>query len=337
MKNPNGWGTVVKLSGNRRRPFVVRKTKGYNAKGFPIYENIGYYTTKEEGMIALAVYNQDPYDTDIAKLTMRQLYEKLLESSAIKKLAKSSINSLKSAYKHCEPIHHLTYREIKAWQMQKCVDQCGCGYSTQGAIKNLFVHLDRLALSLDLDIKNFSQLITIESVPSTKKKIFSNDEVSLLWNFKNEPWIDSILVLLYSGWRISELLTLRNSDVDLKQRIMTGGTKTKNGKERIIPIHSKISSIIKSRYDKKEEYLFAHNNKMISLTTYYNFWREMMQIFNMKHTPHECRHTFRSWLDSAGANKVCIDKLMGHVPAGTGDRIYTHKSVDDLRNAIEMI
>ena len=156
MRHPNGYGSVVKLSGNRRRPFVVRKTRGYNEKGHPIYDIIGYYATREEGMIALAVYNQDPFDIDKAKITMSQLYEKFLISSMIKKLSKSSVASLKSAYKHCQPLHNKAYKQIKAWQMQNCIDDCGCGYSTQGAIKNLFNHLDRFALSLDVDVKGFA-------------------------------------------------------------------------------------------------------------------------------------------------------------------------------------
>ncbi|KAB4602114.1 recombinase, partial [Bacteroides thetaiotaomicron] len=38
MRNPNGYGTVAKLSGNRRRPFIVKKVIGWNNKGHPIYD-----------------------------------------------------------------------------------------------------------------------------------------------------------------------------------------------------------------------------------------------------------------------------------------------------------
>lgn len=76
MRNPNGYGTVAKLSGNRRNPFVVRKTLGWDDRGYPIYEIIGYYPTREAGMIALAEYNRDPYDIQTAKITMEQLYQK---------------------------------------------------------------------------------------------------------------------------------------------------------------------------------------------------------------------------------------------------------------------
>ena len=46
MKNPNGYGSVVKLSGNRRKPYCARKTSGWNDKGYPIYSVIGYYANR---------------------------------------------------------------------------------------------------------------------------------------------------------------------------------------------------------------------------------------------------------------------------------------------------
>lgn len=73
MRNPNGYGTVAKLSGQRRRPYIVKKTIGWNDKGHPIYDIIGYAETREVGNIMLAEYNRDPWDVDRAKITLQQL------------------------------------------------------------------------------------------------------------------------------------------------------------------------------------------------------------------------------------------------------------------------
>lgn len=64
MRNPNGYGTVAKLSGKRRRPYIVKKTVGWNEKRQPIYDIIGYAETREAGNIMLAEYNRDPWDVD---------------------------------------------------------------------------------------------------------------------------------------------------------------------------------------------------------------------------------------------------------------------------------
>lgn len=96
MKNPNGYGSVVKLSGNRRNPFCARKTVGWNEKGQPIYKPVGYYKTRQEAMIALAEYNRNPYDIDLSKITMKELYERWSERD-FPKISKSSASSFKSA------------------------------------------------------------------------------------------------------------------------------------------------------------------------------------------------------------------------------------------------
>lgn len=263
MKNPNGYGTVARLSGNRRKPFVVRKTVGWNDKGHPIYETIGYYATREEGMMVLAEYNRNPYDIDTAKITMKELFEKW-ETVKMPKMSVSSQGSLKSAFKHCEALHNMKYKEIKSFHMQDCIDGCGCGYSTQWAIKNLFGHLDKYALELDIINKSYSVLTTAAPIPETKKVPFTDKEVKALWKIQNQEWVDSVLVLLYSGFRIGELLTLESDNIDLDAGTFKGGIKTKAGKDRIVPIHSKIVQLVQNRKAQGNKYLFSYNGKKIS-------------------------------------------------------------------------
>ena len=114
MKNPNGFGTVVKLSGNRRNPYAVRKTAGRNEKGYPIYINIGYAPTREQGLIMLSEYNKSPWDIDGAKVTFAQLFE-LWKEKRMPKLGSSNASSLCSAYKHCEKLYSMKYNQVKSY------------------------------------------------------------------------------------------------------------------------------------------------------------------------------------------------------------------------------
>ena len=336
MKHPNGYGSVVKLSGNRRNPFTVRKTLGWNGKGHPVYKTIGYYPTREEALIALAEYNRCPYDVDIQKTTLSDLFKLWIEKK-LHKLGKSNQSRLKTGFKHCSVLHNMKYREIKAYHMQEIIDDCGRGYSTQSAIKNLFYHLDRFAMELDLIDRPYSGLTTTESASETVKQPFTADEIRRLWAMCEEPWVDSVLVFLYTGFRISELLDVQTSNVDLAVGVIKGGTKTENGKNRLVPIHSKIEKFIRRRVAESGEYLFSCNGRKIATAQYYELWGEVMVKAEMSHTPHECRHTFRSRLDSLGANKVCIDKIIGHKSNDVGERIYTYKVIQELKEAIELI
>lgn len=331
MKNPNRYGTVTKLSGNRRKPWIVRE--GVSGRQKPI----GYTATKEEGLILLANYNNNPWDIETDKITLQELYDLWSEKRACK-LGVSNRQALRSAYKHCAKLGKIKYNQIKFYQTQDCIDSCGRGYATQGAIKNLFGHLDRFAMELDIISKCCSSLLVSEPIPETSKEVFTDEEVNRIWENEHMEWVDSVLFFLYTGFRISEMLELKISDIDFTIGTMTGGTKTAAGKNRIVPIHSKIMHIVQNRYKQsKSGYLFEYKGKKMSSAQYRFFWTKTMEKLNMEHTPHECRHTFRSRLDSAGANKVCIDRIMGHKSNGTGERVYTHKNIEELKLNIELI
>lgn len=338
MKNPNGYGSVVKLSGNRRKPFAVRKTAGWNDKGHPIYLNIGYFASREEGLIALAEYNKNPFDISAAKMTLEEVYQKWQTVKA-GKLSASLQSNLKAAYKHTSKIQTMKYRDIRSFHMQDCIDNCGCGYSTQASIKNLFGHLDRFAMEIDVIQKMYSTLTTSEPVPDTKKVPFTDQEIDTLWANQDKPWVDTILIMLYSGWRITEFVTMPTAHIDLENKTMFGGIKTRNGKERYVPIHSKILPLVQRRFNPDSKFFIVdQNGKPLKDAEYRDkYFKPTLEALGMDHTPHETRHTFRTRLDSAGANKRCIDLMMGHKSKDVGERVYTHKTLDELREAIEII
>lgn len=335
MRLPNGYGSVAKLTGNRRRPYIVKKTVGWKNQQ-PVYSIIGYTATREEGLQLLAQYNNDPWDVDRVKITLQGLYDLWLEKKA-PKLGKSNQEALRAAFNHCKPLSDKSYRDIKAFQMQEVIDNCGRGYATQAAIKNLWNHLDKFALELDVITRCYSDLLTSAATPPTSRVPFTDAEVNLLWEHQTEPWVDTVLIFLYSGWRISELLALTPADVDLQAGTMKGGTKTKAGKGRIVPIHSRIRPLVEARLANGGPRLICYDGRPVPVTTYRLFWREVMKRLGMKHVPHECRHTFETRLDRAGANRKCIDMLMGHVSPDTGNRVYNHKTIEELTATVELI
>lgn len=330
MKLPNNYGSVSKLSGQRRRPYVVRK-----AAETGNYIIIGYTTSREEGLQLLAEYNRNPWNVETGKFTLQELYNFWAEKKA-PKLGKANRESLRSAFNHCSTLFNRTYKEIRAFEMQECIDQCGRGASTQAAIKNLWTHLDKFALEMDIINRCYSDLLTSAAPPPTSRKPFTTEEIQTLWDHVNEPWVDTVLIFLYSGWRISELLALTPEDVDLEAGTMKGGTKTKAGKNRLVPIHSKIRQLVEARLAESGPRLISYQGNPVPVTTYRLFWRDIMKRLEMAHVPHECRHTFETRLDSAGGNRRCIDLLMGHVSKDTGNRVYNHKTIDELKATVEL-
>lgn len=336
MKNPNGYGSVVKLSGNRRKPYMVCKTAGYDDCGHPLRDIIGYFASRTEAMIALAQYNADPYDVDLSKLTMKEVYEHWKKECSLKT---SMEQSLSAAFGHCKDIHSRQYKSLRRGHMQSCIDNCGRGYSTRSNIKLLFSKLDRYAYDHDIISKCYSDSLTVgEKEASSKHGVVSDDEVAKLWAHEGEPFVDETLFMLYSGCRISEMLQMRCSNINFDDKVMVGGVKTAAGKNRTIPIHSKILDLVERHYDSENTYLFPIGGDPIrNQKRYAKDWSKAMNEIGFHHLTHDCRHTVISKLDSAGANKVAVDRIVGHASASVGEQVYTHKTVKELHEAIELL
>lgn len=334
-RNPNNYGCVTKLKGNRSRPWVIKVTV-YDEDGHSKQIPIDYAETEEKGNIILAEYNNNPWNIDRNKVTLVELYNRWAKMK-LPKLGTSLQRGLKAAFKHCSKYYGLKYRNIRAYQMQDCIDNCGKGYSTQGAIKNLWGHLDKFAFECDIIEKMYSTITTAPPIPETNRKPFTPEQVAALWKIKDDPWVNTVLIYIYTGFRLTELLGMKTEQLNMKDRYFQGGVKSASGKGRIVPFHKRIEEMVEDLVDQGNTYLFSYQGKKISQPQYYKFWNEVMEKIDANKTPHEARHTFETNLDNAGGNRKCIDMLMGHKSKDVGNRVYNHKTIEQLRDTVNLM
>lgn len=346
MRLPNGYGSVYKLSGNRRKPFIVRKTTGWkidegSGKLKQLYATIGYYKTQQEAIKALAEYNDSPYDVDSRKITFTQIYEKWSSRKFKSKISRTAVNGYKAAYKLAESLHDMKFADIKTDHLQSVIDHCTKGHGTLKKIKVLFNQLYKYTLENDIADKDYSRFVKLgEDETESTRRPFTKEEIQLLWdNVGRMDFVDTILIMIYSGLRPGELVTIENANIHLDERYMTGGIKTPAGKNRVIPINKKIHTFIENRIADEQKFLIVnYKQKQMSYDNYYtDKWKKIMEQLKMDHKPHDCRHTFASLMDSAGANKVCIKRIMGHASSDITDKVYTHKDIAELIEAVDMI
>lgn len=345
MRNPNGYGSIYKLSGKRRKPWIVRKTVNLTideetCKAKQEYETIGYYATRPEAIKALADYNENPYSIEVSTVTFAEMYKKW-SNERFNKLSDSSIKGHKTAYKILGPIHDLKFVEIKKSHMQNVIDTCGKKFDMLRKVKLLLNQLFNFAIENDIVNKNYATFVEIgEKEEETDRKPFTQKEIDLLWeNLCRMEFIDTILIMIYSGLRPGELILIENKNLDIDRRTMKGGIKTKASKNRIIPINRKILPLIKNRMSSDNDFLIINDKgKQMSYYTYYDcHFKKIMEQLNMNHKPHDCRHTFATLMDNAEANKLCIKRIMGHASQDITDQVYTHKDIEELLKAVDLI
>ena len=331
MRNRNGYGTVVKLSGNRRKPYEVRVNTRMDKRNYPVYDVLGRYSDRMEAQNALAAFNIDPYDIEHSKLTFSDLYKLYYESkyNSIKEYSYSSKMATAAAFKRCSSLYSVKIADIKVHHLQKLLDDPKLSHAAAEHLCLLLKQMFSYAAQYDYIKKDYSKYIKVNKIEDDKPGLaFTQEEIKLLWkayqdNIKN---IDFVLILIYSGWRIKEFATC---SIDFNNKTMSGGVKTKAGKDRTIPIHSKIYNMLLLR----SKNLQGHTNQ------YYNkILREAIQEAGIKtiHSCHDCRHTFISLLSSASVPDISIKRLVGHANKDiTG--LYTHKEIEELRTEIEKI
>lgn len=368
MRNPNGYGGVCKLTGNRRKPYMARITVGWaivdketgeilntfenmsdieelppNTKSRQLYEPIGYFKTGPEALIALAEYNKNPLSLDAITITFKKMYETWFawkfNPKRKRKLSKQSEKSYQASFNASESLHDMKWLDIKTVHMQTVIWGSGNGIQSLNNLKALYNQLYDFALMNDIGTKNYAQFLEVEAEEKEEiHKPFVIEEISLLWKMADKiDGIDTALIMIYSGLRPSELLLLKTGNIDPENRTMQGGIKTAAGKDRIIPINKKILPLITKRKEEGNEYLICVNKQNITYTDYRKAWDSMMARLDLKHLPHDGRHTCATMLDNAGANKTAIKRIMGHSVKKDVTDSYTHKDIEELKKAIDLI
>ena len=222
MRMANNLGSVYRVNGGkkRRRPYVARVTTGYTDEGKQLYYYIGYFETQKEAMTALFEYNiNNGKDTTNNKnLTLEQLYN-LWSKKHFPTISQSGVKMYENAFKnYLKDLHSKKWISLTTPHFQNIIDNCSKGYQTKHSIRVLVSQLSNYAISQEISTKNHGPYLNCGKNDQKKeKKIFSDEDIKILWkNVKKIPEIKSILILLMSGMRIEEMLSLKIENVHLE-------------------------------------------------------------------------------------------------------------------------
>ena len=346
MKLPNGFGSVYKLSGNRRNPWCARKTTGWNDKGQPVYKFVGYYKTRKDALTALAEFNKDPYDLHHSTITFKEVFD-LWSAEHYPNVSESNIRGYKVSYKICADLYNMRMTDIKLDHLQKVADQSGKHTPTLKKLKNMLGLMWDYCVKheiLSADKRQIVRYLDITKGGNPNKlnrTVFSREEIDLLWSVADQdPRYQIPLFLIYTGLRIGEMYNLKKTDISLSDHVFqVTEAKTQAG-VREVPIADKIAQIVKFRFFSTEsDYLFCNNEGKKFTDKFFrdHWWIPMMKDLQMSHLPHDTRHTCVSLLTEAHVDERIIKQIVGHKGIGVTQAVYTHLNRDIKLEAINRI
>lgn len=368
-KLPNGYGSIRYLGKNRRNPYAVHPpTKEFKLNGSPMRPPaICYVDTWIKGFTVLTAFKAGTYTPGMEKSleiantgNLDDLAQKILadynrikepdsqplnlptfaevynnfysykfERDKSREYSKATKAATRAAFNNCAAIHDCQFSTLKHADLQQVIDNCPLKHSSKELIVTLLHQLYEYAVTYEYVDRDYSSSLKINIPNDDEHGVpFSENEISTLWQHQDNPIIEMVLIMCYSGYRISAYKTLK---VNLDEQYFQGGVKTRTSKDRIVPIHSGILSLVERRIE-REGCLMENTNR------FRTDMKRVLSEYNMDHTPHDCRHTFSMLCEKYKVNENDRKRMLGHSFGGDlTNAVYGHRSVDDLRAEIEKI
>ena len=199
-----------------------------------------------------------------------------------------------------------------------------------------------------IEVNPFADQIMPKKPTSLPKSISEDDVVKLLDAPKEDSLIGlrdrAMLELLYaSGVRISELVNIKFSDLDLDRNIIK--VFGKGSKERLVPFGEDAAQWISAYIDERKKnkdlasikYIFLNNRgTKISRHAFWHRLKEYCLEIGLKQdiSPHTLRHAFATHLLNRGADLRSVQVLLGHSDLST-TQIYTHIAKQRLSELVK--
>lgn len=341
-RNPNGYGMVSKLSGERARPYAVY-SNSYKLNGKRHHDVIGYYATEIEARNALAEWNRNrSTKTSYLLIDLYNEWSKIHFES----VSSSAVYVYSAAWKKLVSLYNTPVRDIKTGHFQQIVDAMvrdGYSYQSISNVKTLAGLLEKYAMQNDIIQKNYAEFIVLKRQKSAEKEPFTESQIYLISEAAKQGIGVSreILCLIFSGFRIREFLSLTKSSCNYD--FLVGGMKTENSINRTVPVHPAVADYINEMMN-HDNYLVEIDGKHPSYSCFKKNFDETLEYLGIRNqsgcrfTPHSTRHTFATLCYRYGVDSLATKKMLGHSPnGGVTETVYIHIDNEILKSEINKI
>ena len=260
--------------------------------------------------------------------TLAEVFEQFMAhkfgDNAARKLSASAMTAYNQGFSYLSDLHDIPLQAITLDQLQQCVNQCDKSKATRQNIVLTAKQVYKFAVPRHLCEENTAQFLVI---PEGRENVhgvpFTDAEIKNLWGHRQDPVARALVIMCYSGFRITAYQKLT-----VAGNYFQGGVKTAAGKGRIVPIHPGIAELLPLP-DVLTGSEARFREEMYALLS------DLGMAGNPKHTPHDCRHTFSRLCESYGVRDVDRKRMLGHSLGGDiTNSVYGHRSVDELMEQI---
>ena len=270
------------------------------------------------------------------RAVLDRFYDYKYGSNAVRALAEGSAAHARCVMKKLAPIYDRTLDSLSIDELQNLVNSIDLGKTMTSKTILLIKEMYRYALPRGLCTKNPAEYIRMPDRPDhVHHQDFTDAEIAQLWQQKDDPVVTMVLIMCYSGFRVSAYSSLMTN---LEEGWLRGGIKTKTGRNRYVPIHSAIAPLVEREMGSGAPYAICRNINYFCLRMKKKMQAIGIDVDDRCHTPHSCRHTFGRLCESFGVKEADRKRMLGHsFGSDITNGVYGHRTVEELRAEIEKI
>lgn len=339
MKNENGFGCIVcldKTGKKRRKPWAVRITTGWK-DGKQQRKYLGYYRTQAEALMALADYHKNGINVDLTNLTFNEVYAMWMERLEKKGASYTVMHIHKMTKDRIGKIGDMAIKDIRNAQLQQWLDNVNLKAASKSKARSTLNQLFKFAVKHDMISRNVAEGLEITEKIEKTGAIFTDEEIATLWEHKNDDIAQQLLILIYTGMRIGEMLKVKREDINFEEQYIIGGSKTEAGRDRVIPLHDKIVPFVKNQMGNGKYLINSKTGKSMPYNTTRLLYADYFKSFGMNHKIHDTRKTAVSLMHSAGIPMETIRIIVGHSGKGITEQVYLYKTPKELVEVINTV
>lgn len=341
-KRENGEGSIYRRKDIKRRPWVAALPGSFALDGDgnmrKKQEILGHYATRQEAKQALERFLENPVVE--VNMTVEDMHDMWLNRPEYRDLSKQSKDCYTAAWgKIPDEVRSIKMRDLRTEDMQKCIDAYAeQSKSSLSYIKISFSRLYALAMERDIVHKDYSAFVKLPKKKHSEKLTFSTEEIEKIKKAANDkvPYADVVLILIYTGFRISELLALAPGDYSEADNLLIGGLKTEAGENRHVPVLPIIQPFIIARAAQKGQKLICKADGTGYSSSYMRkkYYQVLDRIGVTHLPPHSCRKTCATLMVERKVSPEAAQVILGHEDYSTTLKYYT--VISDALLASEM-
>lgn len=250
------------------------------------------------------------------------------------KLSRTTRRNDTAGFDLCKKIHDYSISELNVNELQSIINACQID-NQKRQVKQVISGVFKFAIhGLGMNIQDPSSMLDSSGTHEVRHgTVFTDEELATLWDLRDDPTAEFILIMCFTGFRISAYTCM--DEVNMEEWYLRGGVKTESSKGRIVPIHPMIQELVKKRMERDGSLLkyepTSFNKKMK------RFLQKHADVFDTGHHPHDCRHTFGTLCDRFEVKPECTKQMLGHRFQDITNRIYIHRELEVLREQIKKI